>query len=102
MSRELYPKQLVKFIGDDSLVQSTIKRLPHSFNSDNIRIVCGSEHFYEIARHMEILGLQTEGKIISEPCGRNTAPAILLSLFSIIKEDKDAIVCVFPADQDLL
>ncbi|NQT10400.1 MAG: hypothetical protein HQ573_04425, partial [Desulfobacteraceae bacterium] len=27
VSRELYPKQLVKFIGNDSLVQSTIKRL---------------------------------------------------------------------------
>jgi len=98
VSRELYPKQLVKFIGDDSLVQSTIKRLPPSFNNDNIRIVCGKEHFFEIARHMEILGMQTDGKIITEPCGRNTAPAILLSLFSVIKEDKDAIVCVFPAD----
>jgi mannose-1-phosphate guanylyltransferase/mannose-6-phosphate isomerase len=98
VSRELYPKQLVKFIGNDSLVQSTIKRLPPSFNWDNIRIVCGKEHFYEIARHMEIVGLQKDGKIISEPCGRNTAPAILLSLFSIIKEDADAIVCVFPAD----
>ncbi len=98
VSRELYPKQLVKFIGNDSLVQSTIKRLPHSFNRDNIRIVCGREHFYEIARHLELVGLQTDGKIISEPCGRNTAPAILLSLFSIIREDADAIVCVFPAD----
>jgi mannose-1-phosphate guanylyltransferase len=27
VSRQLYPKQLVKFIGNDSLVQSTIKRL---------------------------------------------------------------------------
>ena len=27
VSRELYPKQLVKFIGNDSLVQSTIQRL---------------------------------------------------------------------------
>ncbi len=27
VSRELYPKQLVKFTGRDSLVQTTIKRL---------------------------------------------------------------------------
>ncbi len=98
VSRELYPKQLVKFIGEDSLVQSTIKRLPSFFNRDNIRIVCGREHFYEIARHVEILGLHADGKIISEPCGRNTAPAILLSLLSIVREDENAIVCVFPAD----
>jgi mannose-1-phosphate guanylyltransferase len=27
LSRELYPKQLVRLIGDDSLVQATVKRL---------------------------------------------------------------------------
>ena len=39
VSRELYPKQLVKFIGENSLVQNTIKRLPSSLDMENIRIV---------------------------------------------------------------
>ena len=76
MSRELYPKQLVKFIGEDSLVQSTIKRLSPVLDMENIRIVCGKEHVHEIARHMEEIGVRADGKVISEPCGRNTAPAI--------------------------
>ena len=98
MSRELYPKQLVKFIGEDSLVQSTIKRLSPVLDMENIRIVCGKEHVHEIARHMEEIGVQADGKVIGEPCGRNTAPAILLVIHYILKQEEDAVLCVFPAD----
>ena len=48
VSRELYPKQLVNFIGKDSLVQSTIKRLAPVFIAERVRIVCGKEHYHEI------------------------------------------------------
>ena len=98
VSRELYPKQLVKFIGEDSLVQSTIKRLSPVLDMENIRIVCGKEHVHEIARHMEEIGVQADGKVIGEPCGRNTAPAILLVIHYILKQEEDAVLCVFPAD----
>jgi len=98
VSRERYPKQLVNFIGKDSLVQSTIKRMAPVLDIEKVRIVCGAEYFYEIVRHMEEIGVSAEGKIISEPCGRNTAPAILLSVLSIAKTNKDAILCIFPAD----
>jgi len=98
VSRQLYPKQLVKFIGQDSLVQTTIKRLTSLLDPENIRIVCGEEHVHETARHMEEIGINSNGKIISEPCGRNTAPAILLAVFNVLKNEKDAIMCIFPAD----
>jgi mannose-1-phosphate guanylyltransferase/mannose-6-phosphate isomerase len=98
VSRELFPKQLVKFIGQDSLVQATIKRLAPVLNVENTRIVCGKEHYHEIARHMTAIGVSPEGKIISEPCGRNTAPAILLALLELLRREEDAIVCIFPAD----
>ena len=98
VSRQLYPKQLVKFIGEDSLVQATIKRLTSLLDPENIRIVCGEEHVHETARHMEEIGIISNGKIISEPCGRNTAAAILLAVFYVLKKEKDAILCIFPAD----
>ncbi|MDH4206589.1 MAG: mannose-1-phosphate guanylyltransferase/mannose-6-phosphate isomerase, partial [Desulfobacteraceae bacterium] len=37
-------------------------------------------------------------KILAEPCGRNTAPAILLAMLQVIKKESDAVFCVFPAD----
>ncbi|MEW6600859.1 MAG: mannose-1-phosphate guanylyltransferase/mannose-6-phosphate isomerase [Nitrospirota bacterium] len=98
ISRELYPKQLVNLVGADSLVQSTIKRLLPELDAANVRIVCGEEHFYEIARHLEEINVPAEGKIISEPCGRNTAPAILLATLNILKKEKDAVLLVFPSD----
>ena len=98
VSRQLYPKQLVKFIGDDSLVQSTIKRLSPVLDADSVRIVCGEQHFHETARHMQDIGLQPEGKIICEPSGRNTGPAILLAVLRILQTEGDAVLCVFPAD----
>ena len=98
VSRELYPKQLVKFIGDDSLVQSTIKRLSPVLDSQHARIVCGEQYYHEIARHVQAIGLQAEGKIICEPSGRNTAPAILLASLHVINDNEDAVLCIFPAD----
>jgi len=98
VSREQFPKQLVRFIGKDSLVQSTLKRLSPALDPEQVRIVCGEEHFHEIRRHISDIGIAPEGKVICEPCGRNTAPAILLGVFSLLKDEVDAIVFVFPAD----
>jgi mannose-1-phosphate guanylyltransferase/mannose-6-phosphate isomerase len=98
VSRQLYPKQLVKFIGDDSLVQSTIKRLSPVISLENVRIVCGEQHFHETSRHMQDIGLAADGKIICEPSGRNTAPAILLAIMHVLVAEQDAVLCVFPAD----
>jgi len=98
VSRELYPKQLVKFIGDNSFVQLTIKRIEPLLDTEKVRIICGSEHFHETAKHMKSIGIDPEGKIYCEPCGRNTAPAILYALLTILKKDTDPVLCIFPAD----
>ena len=98
VSRELFPKQLVNLAGDDSLIQDTIKRLSPVFDIDNVRIVCGDDHYYEVLRHLEEIDVSSDDKVISEPCGRNTAPAILLAVLSILKQEKDAVILVFPSD----
>ena len=98
VSRELYPKQLVKFIGNESLIQSTIKRLVSLLDERHIRIVCGKEHVHEISRHIEEVGIRADEKIIAEPCGRNTAPAIVLAMLHVLHHEEDAVLCIFPAD----
>ena len=98
VSRQLYPKQLVKFTGNYSLVQNTVKRLEGIVPYDKVRVVCGDEHLQETHRHLAELGLDSEKIIISEPCGRNTAPAVLLAIMQIVRNNEDAILLVFPAD----
>ena len=98
VSRDLSPKQLVKFFGRDSLIQATVKRILPVTAADNIRIVCGQEHRDEITRHLQEIGIAAGNRIICEPCGRNTAPAILLAVLKILQLEKEAVLCVFPAD----
>jgi mannose-1-phosphate guanylyltransferase/mannose-6-phosphate isomerase len=98
VSRELYPKQLAKLIGKESLIQSTLRRLVPPFTADNVRVVCGEQHLHEIARHMEDIGIPAGGRIITEPAGRNTAPAILLACLQIRAAVEDAVLAIFPAD----
>lgn len=98
VSRELYPKQLVSFIEADSLIQGTIRRFEPVLDRDRVRIVCGHEHYHETYKQLHDIGLEPDGKIIPEPCGRNTAPAILLALLTILEENRDALVFIFPAD----
>ena len=98
VSRELFPKQLVRFLGDEPLIRTTIKRLFPIFKAEKIRIVCGRKHAHEIMRDVEAMGIQAAGKIIEEPCGRNTAPAILLAALEVLKNEDDAVIFIFPAD----
>ncbi|MBI5741828.1 MAG: mannose-1-phosphate guanylyltransferase/mannose-6-phosphate isomerase [Nitrospirae bacterium] len=98
ISRELYPKQLVSLVGTDSLIQDTIKRLCPVLEASRIRVICGDEHFFEISRHLEEIGIPARDKVITEPCGRNTAPAILLAILNILKTEKDAVILIFPSD----
>jgi len=98
VSRELFPKQLVNFVGTDSLIQNTIKRLFPVLTAEDLRIICGDDHFFEIGRHLEEIDIPAEGKVIAEPCGRNTAPAILLGVLEILKKEKDAVILIFPSD----
>ena len=98
VSREFFPKQLVRFFGNASLIQNTVQRLFPVFAPENLRIVCGEKHAHEITRDMEALNIPADGKLINEPCGRNTAPAILLAILDIVKKEKDAVIFVFAAD----
>ena len=98
VSRELFPKQLVNFVGTDSLIQNTIKRLFPVLKAEDLRIICGDDHFFEVGRHLEEMDIPAEGKVIAEPCGRNTAPAILLGVLEILKKEKDAVILIFPSD----
>lgn len=98
LSRERYPKQLVRFAGDASLLQNTVRRLAGIVPAANIRVVCGAAHTEETARHLAEIGIDAANQVIAEPCGRNTAPAILLAMETLARATPDARLFVFPAD----
>jgi len=100
VSRTQAPKQLVEFSGETSLLQETIQRLSPALCIDNVRIVCGEGYRNESSDHLAAIGVTPENKIIGEPIGRNTAPAILLAIMKILDQQaiEDALFFIFPAD----
>lgn len=96
-SRELEPKQFMRLLGEESLLQSTIKRVQGIISPQNTYIITNSIYFYELLNQIRIFGIP-EKNIILEPEGKNTAPAIGLCAKLIKQEDKDAVLVVLPAD----
>ncbi|WP_198262514.1 mannose-1-phosphate guanylyltransferase/mannose-6-phosphate isomerase [sulfur-oxidizing endosymbiont of Gigantopelta aegis] len=75
MSRELNPKQFLKLCGEFSMLQETMTRLNGIDDLAAPIIVCNEEHRFLVAQQMNDIGVDVD-KIILEPIGRNTAPAI--------------------------
>jgi len=98
ISRDMFPKQLVRFINNKSLIQHTAIRLSHAFEKQKMQIVCGKKHAHDICKDITEVQLYHDKLIVNEPCGRNTAPAILLGTLGIYEIDPNAVVFVFPAD----
>lgn len=95
LSTEEKPKQFLKLLGKDTMIQMTVKRLDGLIPLDRIFIVTGESYVHYIKEQLPNL---PERNIIIEPEGRNTAPCIALSAFYIDKIYKDATLAVLPAD----
>ncbi len=102
LSREKYPKQLLPLMGEDSLLQATVRRL-QGINGAELAppmVVCNEEYRFVIAEQLRLLG--QSGPIVLEPMGRNTAPALTLAAFAAMKGGADPVLLVMPADHVIL
>jgi mannose-1-phosphate guanylyltransferase len=95
LSRKLMPKQFLKISSEYSMIQETVIRL-NGLAVNAPLCICNEEHRFIVAEQMrEINAL---GKIILEPVGRNTAPAIALAALSLLEQGDDAVMLVLAAD----
>ena len=98
LSRQKYPKQLLSFIGEDSLLQATLRRMEGLTDIEfgAPLVVCNEEYRFVIAEQLRLMG--TKGNILLEPVGRNTAPALTLAALAAMREGSDPVLLVMPAD----
>jgi mannose-1-phosphate guanylyltransferase/mannose-6-phosphate isomerase len=99
LSRELYPKQLLALVGENTMLQETVLRLKGLATAPAI-IVCNEAHRFLVAEQLRQLDA-TPGAIVLEPMGRNTAPAIALAAQAALKvagAGEDPVLLVLPAD----
>ena len=98
LSREKYPKQLLPLIGEDSLLQATVRRVDGIAGAELAApmVVSNEEYRFVIAEQLRLMG--KPGSIVLEPVGRNTAPALTLAALASAKDGRDPIMLVMPAD----
>lgn len=98
-SRELWPKQMLEIVGEDSLLRQTLHRLDDFIPAENIAILTTEKLAPDIQHHLSVLGKKAKGiRLMKEPVGRNTAPAIGLAAVHLTKIDPEAIMLVMPSD----
>lgn len=98
LSREKYPKQLLPLIGEDSLLQATVRRVEGIAQVELAppMVVCNEEYRFVIAEQLRLMG--KSGTLVLEPLGKNTAPALTLAAHQAIKNGADPVLLVMPAD----
>lgn len=100
LSRDCYPKQFLHVIGDKSLLAQTIERFLGLVRPEDIVIVTNERYIFHVQAELKIINAQ-EAHIITEPMGKNTAPAIALAQSycqDILQCDDDEILFVSPSD----
>ncbi|MCB2289996.1 mannose-1-phosphate guanylyltransferase [Clostridium sp. CS001] len=95
LSTEEKPKQFLKLLSEDTMIQISVKRLQKLIPIERIFIVTG-KRYVDLVR--EQLPNLPHRNIIMEPVGKNTAPCIALSAFHINKIYGDATIAVLPSD----
>lgn len=97
LSREHYPKQLLALIGEDTLLQATIKRLIGLPELVVPLMVCNEAHRFLVAEQLRRIGV-SPSHIILEPIGRNTAPAVAVAALTLLNYHPETLLLILPAD----
>jgi len=98
LSRELYPKQLLRLTNDFSLLQTTLLRVHGLPGVLPPVIVVGEDHRFITQSQVEALECFDDFSILLEPVGRNTAPAICGAAEFCRQQGEDVVLLVLPAD----
>lgn len=97
LSREEYPKQLLSFDKEQSLLQKTFNRLCTFSKPADIVTVTNIKHYSNIK--LQLNKIDSSNVVIGEPFGRNTAPAIASTLQYFIQQVcEDDVVLIVPSD----
>lgn len=95
VSRKESPKQLLPLLGQETLFQSTVRRLDNLFPPERILVVTVGEQ----ARQMQVQApeIPAENYLI-EPAPRGTASVVALAAAVLKKRDPDAAMAILTAD----
>lgn len=98
-SRSMYPKQLLPLAGENTMLQETVLRLERIDDlTDDVLVICNEMHRFLVAQQLR--DIRVGAKIVLEPEGRDTAPAVALAALMLEdhREANSPLLLVLPAD----
>jgi mannose-1-phosphate guanylyltransferase / mannose-6-phosphate isomerase len=102
LSRSGFPKQFLVMSGKNSLFQDAIERTNNIASNEiiceNTLIVTNDQHRFLVLDQLREIA-NVDAKILLEPEGKNTAPALTLAALEATKQGNDPVLVVTPADQ---
>lgn len=96
LSREGFPKQFWPLLSERTMLQETAARAEGSGFRAPI-VVCNEEHRFLVAEQLRLGGV-AEPRIVLEPVGRNSAPAIAVAAVLAQEAHPEAILWLMAAD----
>lgn len=96
LSRASYPKQLWSLVGSRTMLQETARRGVGAMFDAPI-VICNNDHRFLIAEQLREAGIEN-ARIVLEPAGRNSAPAIAAAALLAAESDPDAVLWIMAAD----
>jgi mannose-1-phosphate guanylyltransferase/mannose-6-phosphate isomerase len=97
LSRELYPKQLLPLVNDQTMLQNTALRSGGIENIAAPIVVCNEEHRFMVAEQLRSINILAAA-ILLEPVGRNTAPAVAVAALLAMVAGGDPLLLILPSD----
>ena len=99
-SRNDMPKQFLSIDqSGDTLIQKTVKRISPLVDIKDVFVITNERYVNIVKKQLD--GIPSDN-VISEPVGRNTAPAIGLSLEVMKRKYDDCVMIVLPSDHIIL
>jgi mannose-1-phosphate guanylyltransferase/mannose-6-phosphate isomerase len=97
LSRETYPKQFLRLLGTESLLQQTMQRLTRIEGLGAPILVSNESSRFIVAEQLREIGINN-AQIMLEPMRRNTAPAIASAALHALAQHEDPLLLVLPSD----
>jgi mannose-1-phosphate guanylyltransferase/mannose-6-phosphate isomerase len=98
LSRQFFPKQLLRIIGEETLIQQTMRRVLRGAPPERVMISTNPVQAGSIRAQLCEWQEALRDNFVLEPEGRNTAPAIALVAMELLRRDVNAVMLVVPAD----
>jgi len=95
LSRKRRAKQLLALDGKQTMIEQTVSRLLPLAPAKRFWVITNPDLHREISGQLPSL---PKRQILAEPTARNTAPAIGLAAFILLRTDPQAIIGLFPSD----